>query len=144
MHFGPGITRGNVKVVAVALLYATLPWDMSAQTHVVSPAELRQAVEQRSHQRERSLESVKTIMAGPHGNEVRKSAKLTSEQVTAAVASLNDEELEALTGKVKQAEQQFAANDFVGGNSTVAWIVVIIGLAVLALVFYGLYGLTHP
>jgi len=97
-----GIARGNMKVVAIVLLYATLAQDMSAQTHVVSPAELRQAVEQRSHQREQNLETVRRFMAGPHGDEVRKSAKLTSEQVTAAVASLNDQELEALTGKVKQ------------------------------------------
>ncbi|HSK44475.1 MAG TPA: hypothetical protein VLA83_11375 [Candidatus Binatia bacterium] len=144
MRLCPGITRGYIRVVAIVLLYAVMAQNMNAQTHVVSPAELHSAVEQRSHQREQNLESVKRFLAGPHGDEVRKSSKLTSEQVTAAVASLNDEELEALNAKVKHAEQQFAANDFVGGRSTVAWIIVLIGLAFLALIFYGLYGLTHP
>ena len=143
MHFGSGMTSSNIRVVAVVLLYTVLARDLSAQTHVVSLAELRQAVELRSHQREQNMKTVNGFMAGPHGEEVRQSARLTSQQVTAAVASLNDQELEALSRKVTQAEQHFAAHDFVGGSRESVAIIAALAVAFAAIIIGFLYSFTH-
>lgn len=140
MHLSSGVRIRRIRVLFAILLFAPV---VAAQTHIVSPAELRQAVETKSHQRNQNLKTVSQFLAGPHGEEVLKSAKLSAEQARAAVGALSDEELENLTAKVQQAERQFAENDFAGGRSTLAWIVLVLILAFTAFIIYFFYSFTH-
>lgn len=133
MHLSSPITGTRIKAFFAILLIAPVA---GAQTHIVSPADLRQAVELKSQQRAQNLKTVNEFLAGPHGEEVLKPAKLSAEQATVAVASLSDPELENLTAKVRQAERQFANNDFAGGHGTEILIIWVLVLASVAVIIY--------
>jgi len=133
-------SAGLLMLFLAALLAAP---SLAAQSHIVSSAELHEAVEAKSYQREQNLQQVSCFLAGPHGEEVLHSAKLSMQEATDAVAHLSDEELDRLAAKTQEAERLFAENDFAGGRSAVAWVLLAVLLAFIAFVVYGLYSLTH-
>jgi hypothetical protein len=101
-----------------------------AQSHVVSPADLRHQAAAASLVRQHNLETVQNFLSTPVAEKAMKSAKVDPQQVKTAVSTLNNDELAQLASKADKAQADFAA-----GNLTERDLVLIIlGIAVLILI----------
>ncbi len=128
--------RQSVRML-IALVLVTLfivPADLRAQSHVVSPADLRKSVADASQTRQQNLETVRQFLSSPTAEKALKSANMDPQQVTTAVSSLNDQDLSKLASRASQAQKDFAA----GSLSDRDLILIILAIAVLVLLIVAL------
>jgi len=128
--------RQSVRML-IALVLVTLfivPADLRAQSHVVSPADLRKSVAAASQTRQQNLETVRQFLSSPTAEKALKSANMDPQQVTTAVSSLNDQDLSKLASRASQAQKDFAA----GSLSDRDLILIILAIAVLVLLIVAL------
>ena len=95
------------------VLGATLavPSVLSAQSHVVSTAEIQKAAVSATRVRQDNLKTVNQFFSSPKAQKALRSAHFDPAQVKTAVASLSDEELARIASRAEKAQADFAAGD---------------------------------
>jgi hypothetical protein len=120
--------RVAIAIVLVALFI--VPTDALAQSHVVSPADLQKESIAASQARQHNLDSIQHLLSTPAAEKALKSAKMNTQQVKTAVATLNDQELAQLASRADKAQADFYA----GNLSERDLILIILGIAILVLI----------
>jgi len=105
-----------------------------AQTHVVSPADLHQEVVNASQARHQRVDQVTNFLSSDKAKQALSAAGIDSKKVTAAIPTLNDEELAQLSARAAKAQADFAA----GSLSDRDLLLVILAIAVLVLLIVAL------
>jgi len=129
MHF---VLRQSVRFLVALVLVAlfTVPGDLLAQSHLVSPADLQNQAVAASQVREHNLETVKNFLSTPTAEKAMQSSHINAQQVRTAVSTLNDQELAQLAARADQAQHDFAAGNLTDRDL----ILIILGIAVLVLI----------
>lgn len=121
------------RIVAAFLTYLlVLPPTVSAQDHVVSAAELRQALQMASEKRHNDIKVVREFFGTQAVKKTLNVAHLDPQKIQTAVSVLNDEELGQLAGRVQVAQKEMVAGALT--NEQLTYIVIALGAAVLVLV----------
>ena len=126
------LVRQSVRVVTafvLAVVFA-IPQSLVAQAHVVSPADLQNAMVAATETRERNVETIRQFLSMPVAEKALKSAHMDPAQVKQAVSSLSDQELSQLASRAQKAQADFAA----GNLDQRDLLIILIAVAVLILV----------
>jgi hypothetical protein len=118
----------RVATACVLAVVFTIPQTLIAQTHVVSPADLNNAMLAATKARERNVETIRQFLSSPIGEKVLTSAHMDPTQVKQAISSLSDQELEQLASRATKAQAEF-----VGGRLEERDLIIIL-IAVAALI----------
>jgi hypothetical protein len=123
-----------VRALTASALVATfgIPQSLVAEVtdHLVSPSDLQQAAVHASESRRQNLETLQAFLGSNQARRAMESAQMNPQQVTKAVASLNDEELAQLAKRASKAQADFAA----GSLSDRDLIVILLLVAALILI----------
>jgi len=95
---------------ALAVALALSP-ALSAQTHVVSPAQLQKELQAAAGSRQRNMEAVTNFLSTPKAQAALGSAGIDLTQVKASISSLDDQELARLAARSEKAQADFAAGN---------------------------------
>src|SRR5215831_5506290 len=122
----------SIRVFAACILVTmfAVPHNLVAQVHVVSPAELQKQTLAASRERQRNLEIVTRFLSSPTAEKAMRIVHTNDKQVKAAVANLNDQELERLAQRAQKAEADFAA----GSLSDRDLLIILIAVLVLVVI----------
>ena len=108
-----------------------VPSLLSAQTHLVSPAELQREMMAASAVRQRNVEAITGLFSStPQAQKALSAAGVDVAQVKIAVSSLSDPELARLAARAEVAKADLAA----GRLSDRDLLVVLLGIAALILI----------
>ena len=116
----------------LVLLMFHQPTGLLSQDRVVSPAELRHAIELSAEKRHNDAKSVRDFFSTDKVKTTLNAAHLDAQKIEKAVSVMDDEELSQLAGRV-----QVAQKEMVGGalsNEHLTYIVIALAAAVLVLV----------
>lgn len=128
------VLRRFTSCVLVALV--GLPSILSAQTHVVNPADLQKEILAATGARQRNVETVTGFLSSTtKAQKVLGSVGIDPAQVKTAVSSLNDQELARLAARAEQAQADFAA----GRMSDRDLIYILLGIAALILIIVAVH-----
>src|SRR5262249_18054084 len=122
----------HVRLVVFALINALLiPQFTAAQTPVVSPSELRQAITNAVETRQKNLDDVRSFFSSEPARAALKSGKVDYEKVQKAIATLSPDELAKLAAKTNSIQKDFAGGALT--NQQLTYIVIALGTAVIVL-----------
>jgi len=107
-----------------------IPQDSFAQNHIVSPAELQNALSAATQARQKNIETIRGFVSSPAAEKALKSAHIDSRQVKDAVSRLDDSELSQLASRASKAQSDFAA----GRLSDRDLIIILVAIAALILI----------
>jgi len=107
-----------------------VPLSLSAQTHVVSLAELHQEAVSASRARQADLQKVAEFLSSPKAEKALRSVGMEPGRVKAATATLSDQELAQLASRAGKAQLDFAA----GALSDRDLLIILVGIAALILI----------
>ncbi len=107
-----------------------LPSILSAQTHVVNPADLQKEVLAATSARQRNMEAITGFLSSTNAQKVLGSVGIDPAQVKTAVSSLNDQELARLAARAEKAHADFAAGRISDRDLTY----ILLGMAALILI----------
>lgn len=124
------LLRQFLRVVSACVLVTifAVPPSLRAQAHIVSSTDLQQQLLAASQVRQKNLATVQLFLSTPTAEKAFRSLHTDAGKVSAAVASLSDEELTQLAARADKAQADFAA-----GNITDHDLLIIL-VAVLALI----------
>ena len=122
------ITRAMLALMLATLF--SIPSDLLAQSHVVSPADLQKQVISASQTHENNLQTVQKFLSTPMAEKAMKSANMNPQQVKTAVSTLNDQDLAQLSARANKAQADFAA----GNLNDRDLILIILAIAVIVLI----------
>jgi hypothetical protein len=108
----------------------TLP----GQDHVVSSADLHQALASAAQTREHQRQQLQQFFSSPAARRALKRARVDETQVTKAVASLNDHELARLSSRAQKVQQDFAAGALT--NEQLTYIIIALATAVIIIIIF--------
>jgi hypothetical protein len=122
------------RIVAVLLACITFlqPNAALAQEHIVSPAELRQALRAASEKRQSDIKIVREFLGNKAAGQSLSIAGLDAQKIQNAVPVLDNEELSRLSGRVQAAQKEMVAGAL--SNQELTYIVIALAAAVLVLV----------
>lgn len=103
-----------------------LPAGAASDEHVVPLTELHQDVRSAAQQRDRNIADIERVLSYPAAREALQRSNVSPQQMTAAVATLNDEELARLADRARASEHDVQAGLIVGILALIGLIVVII------------------
>ena len=103
---------------------------LSAQTHIVNPADLQNAVVSATDARQRNMGTTIAFLSSTNAQRVLGYVGIDPAQVKTAVSSLNDQELARLAERAEKAQADFAAGKM--SDRDLIWI--LIGIAALILI----------
>jgi hypothetical protein len=128
------VLRRSTSCVLVALV--GLPSILSAQTHVVNPADLQKEVLAATGARQRNMEIITGFLSSTTKvQNVLGSVGIDPAQVKTAVSSLNDQELARLAARAEKAQADFAA----GKLSDRDLLYILLGIAALILIIVAVH-----
>ena len=116
--------------VSVLIPLLGLAPGLGAQTHVVSPADLKSAVVAATNARQNNLESVHRLVSSAQMAHAFRTAGINTAQVKTAVSALNDQELARLAARSEKAQADFAAGRITDRDL----LLIVVGIAVLVLI----------
>jgi len=93
----------------LAAVFAFPPQTLSAQSHVVSSAELQKQAVSSSQARQRNLEQVNQFFSSPVAQRALNNAHMDPVQIKAGIAQLSNEDLAKIAAQTDKAQKQFAA-----------------------------------
>jgi len=130
--------RGSKLSCTSLLLFSVAvaaPQSMVAQSHVVSPGDIRNDVSNASAARRQNQKQVENFLSSQEAQRAMKSAKIDPQQVTNAVSQLNDAELASLAARSAKAQKDFAA----GTIDNHDLLLILVGLAALILIIVAVH-----
>jgi hypothetical protein len=123
----------RVRFVSFILMFSlVIPALLTAQTPVVSPSELRQAMATAASIRQKNLDHVRAFFSSEPVKSALKSSRIDYRRIDKGVATLSSEELARLASRT-----QGIQNDFAGGaltNQQLTYIVIALAAAVIVLI----------
>jgi len=120
----------EVTTACVLALAFAIPPDLVAQAHVVSSAELQNAMMAVTEARQGNVETICQFLSAPSAEKALKAAHLDPTQVKQAASGLSDQELAQLASRAQRAQADFAA----GNLSDRDLLIILIGIAVVILI----------
>lgn len=121
-----------ISLVCVAGLLPGIPSLLAVQSHVVSRAELEQAVLSASRTRSENLKKVEKFFSSSAADRALKSAHLDPVQIKKAIPSLSDQELARLASRADKAQEDFAGGALT--NQQITYIIIALATAVIVLI----------
>jgi hypothetical protein len=95
--------------VSVLIPLLGMSASLSAQTHVVSPADLQRAAVAATTSRQHNLETINGFLSSPQMEKVLVTAGIDPAHVKTAVSALSDQELARLAARSEKVQADFAA-----------------------------------
>ena len=128
----PSLIRQFVRVATASTLAVVfmIPQDSLAQSHVVSPADLQNALVASTQARQQNIETIRQFVSSPTAEKALKSAHIDAKQVKDAVSRLSDSELSQLAARASKAQADFAA----GRLSDRDLIIILVAIVALILI----------
>jgi hypothetical protein len=128
----PSLMRQFVRVATAGTLAVVfmIPQDSIAQSHLVSPSELKNAMVASTAARQKNVETLRAFVSSPTAERALKSAHIDASQVKDAVSRLSDQELTQLAARASKAQADFAA----GSLSDRDLIIILVCIAALILI----------
>lgn len=128
----PSLMRQFVRAATASALAVVfmIPQDSLAQSHVVSPADLQNAVVATTQARQRNIETIRQFVSSPTAEKALTSAHMDARQVKESVSRLSDSELAQLAARASKAQADFAA----GTLSDRDLIIILVAIAALILI----------
>lgn len=102
----------------------------SAQSHVVSPSDLRNEAVAASSVRQHNLETINDFLSSPKAEKVFANADIGASELKTAVSSLNDQELARLAARAESVQADFAAGRLTDRDI----LIILLGIAALILI----------
>ena len=124
------IVRRSLAVLLVALLVAPAA---QAQTHVIAKSALAQAVQERVSQDQADREAIVSLLQRSEVRQIAAQAGLSLEKASAAVSTLQGQDLRDLATQARQANNDLAAgaSTIVISTTTIIIVLLIVILIVL-------------
>ena len=128
----PSLIRQFVRVATASTLAIVfmIPQDSLAQSHIVSPADLQNALVASTQARQKNVETIRQFVSSPTAEKALKSAHIDAKQVKDAVSRLSDSELSQLAARASKAQSDFAA----GRLSDRDLIIILVAIVALILI----------
>jgi hypothetical protein len=120
----------NLLCAAVLSAAMAFPQGAIAQDHVVSSTQVQKDLQAASEARKKELAEVNGFLGTDQARKAMADAHIDYRQVSAAVQSLNDEDLARVAAKADRAQKDFAA----GTLSDRDLILIILAVAVIVLI----------
>jgi hypothetical protein len=99
---------------------------MAQQRHVVSPAQMRQAVAAQGRVDQQNRDAVLTVLKRPQAREIAGRLGLTLTQAELAVSALSGDELAGLATSARAADAQLAGGNTIVISTTTLLLLIII------------------
>jgi len=119
-------------LLAYAVVVAALPRPLQAEEHVVPLGDVQARLAASAARRAQNAGDIQRVLSYPAAVEALRQARVSGEQVRAAVATLDDAELARLASQARASEKDVRAGLITGILALIGLIVVIV--VVLALV----------
>lgn len=103
---------------------------LQAQTHVMSPADLKSAMITATTTRQHNQETVSVLLSSPEVEKAFAAAGIDAARVTTAVSALDDQDLARLAARAETVQADFAAGRITDRDL----LLIVVGIAVLVLV----------
>ena len=116
----------------LVLLMFHQPTALLSQDRVVSPAELRHAIELSAEKRHNDAKSVRDFFSTEKVKTTLDAARLDAQKIEKAVSVLDDDELSQLAARVQAAQKEMVGGSLT--NEQLTYIVIALAAAVLVLV----------
>jgi hypothetical protein len=128
----PSLMRQFVRAATASALAVVfmIPQESLAQSHVVSPADLQNAVVATTQVRQRNIETIRQFVSSRTAEKALKSVHMDAKQVKESVSRLSDSELSQLAARASKAQADFAA----GRLSDRDLIIILVAIAALILI----------
>ncbi len=123
-----------LEVLAATLLTVIFaaPSPITAQSHLVSPAEVQKQVLAASQTRQHDEDTVRNFVSSPEAEKAIKGAGMDPGRIQAAIPTLSDQELSQIASRAEKAQADFAAGYI--GNHDLLLILVAIAALILIIV----------
>ena len=118
-----------VIVPVLITVFAVQP-GLSAQIHVVSPAELQKEAVAATCEREQNLQTVIKFLSSSKAQQALQAAQMDLTKVKSAVSSLSDQELARLASRADRSQIDFAAGRLTDRDL----LIILLGMAALVLI----------
>ena len=124
--------RTFLRNVTASVLVTTvaLSGSLSAQSHVVSPADLQKEAAAASRARQHNLETINGFLSAPKVEDLLGKAGIDPARLKTAVSTLSDQELAQLAARSEKAQADFAAGRLADRDL----LIILIGIAALILI----------
>jgi hypothetical protein len=123
-----------VTVSVLVTVFAGRP-SLSAQTHVVSPAELQKDIVAAACTLKQNVRTVTEFLSSSKAQIALRSAQMDLAKVESAISSLSDQELARLASRAEKAQIDFAA----GRLSDRDLLLILLGIAGLILIIVAVH-----
>ena len=133
MHTDPW-RLARVSAAAVLVTAFAVPRGLLAETspHVVSLPDLQKAAIDASQARQKNLDTLNGFLSSAQAKEAMKTAHVSPQEVTRAVASLSTQDLAQLASRASKAQSDFAA----GSISDMDLVLILLGIILLVLLIH--------
>ena len=123
----------RVRFWATGLVFAlVIPQIARSQPQIVSPSEMRQAIERSAEIRQKNLAQVRSFFSSEPAKAALKSARIDYQKVQRAVSTLTADELTRLAARTHTIQKDYAAGAL--SNQELTYIVIALAAAVVVLV----------
>jgi Flp pilus assembly protein TadB len=121
----------RLALVVTLVAAFSVPQDVLAQSHVVSPNELQQQAVAAAQDRQEKIERVQQFFASETAKKALKSADIDYGKIQKAIPQLSDDELATIAAKTDKAQQDFAAGALT--NQQITYILIALATAVIVI-----------
>lgn len=104
---------------------------LQAQSSIVKPSELRDALKNEAGTRQKNLDQVKSFFGSEPVRKALSATAMDSSQIQRALSSLSPDEVAQLAARTQKIQSDFAAGSLT--NEQLTYIVIALGTAVLVL-----------
>ena len=120
----------RAAITSVLVMVFVVQPALPAQTHVVSPSELRQEAVAATRTRKQNVETITSFLSSPEAEKALRAVHMEPTRVTGSVSLLSDQELADLASRADKAQADFAA----GALTERDLLLIVLGLAALILI----------
>lgn len=122
----------SLLLVLLSILVTLTGTTFAASEHIVSRADLQQAVRQRAAEREAQARRVVSFFQSDMARKAFEKSNIDPQEVTAAVNVLDDAELARLADQVDRVQAEVQAGALT--NQQITYILIALGTAVIVLI----------
>ena len=125
----------GIRLLVFSLsLLLSIPATLAAQTQVVTPSQLQEAIKDAAKTRQKNRDDVQTFFSSEVARKALKVGKVDYKRVQTAVATLSPEELARLAARTNQLQHDFAGGALNSQQTTYAVIALATAVLVLLIV----------
>jgi hypothetical protein len=125
-----GFARATVVFSLVFVLVSQQ--GLIAQSQVVRPSELKDAIEKAASARQKNLDQVRSFFTNKPVKTVLSKASISADRIDRAVSSMSTDELAKLAQRTQKIQSDFVAGSL--SNQELTYVVIALAAAVLVLV----------